>query len=138
MRRRSIPHGEARRSSRICMKLQAAPSASRSETYLWAIAGHSLTLMRAREAFTCWKGRLNSSSGEKVEKGGRGFWALAPRGVSHTFGNAGDSPARLLIIHSPAADAYFAELEALWKDSIPTPEEERDLMKRHGLEPIET
>jgi len=58
--------------------------------------------------------------------------------VSHTFGNAGESPARLLIIHSPAADAYFAELEALWKDAIPTPEEERELMKRHGIEPTES
>jgi hypothetical protein len=51
------------------MKLQAAPSASWSETYLWAIAGHSLTLIRAREAFTCW----NSSSGEKLEKEGADF-----------------------------------------------------------------
>jgi len=50
------------------MKLQAAPSAS-SETYLWAIAGRSLTLMRAREDFTCW----NSSSGKKLEKEGADF-----------------------------------------------------------------
>jgi mannose-6-phosphate isomerase-like protein (cupin superfamily) len=69
--------------------------------------------------------------------GGPGFWALAPGGVSHTFGNAGDRPARLLIIHSPAADAYFAELEALWSDKTPSSEEERELMRRHGLEPTE-
>jgi len=44
----------------------------------------------------------------------------------------------LVTLPRDAADAYFAELEALWKDSIPTPEEERELMKRHGLEPTET
>ena len=84
------------------------------------------------------EGSIEFIVGGESRTGGPGFWALAPRGVSHTFGNSGDSPARLLIIHSPAADAYFAELEALWKDSIPTAEEERELMKRHGLESTET
>jgi quercetin dioxygenase-like cupin family protein len=84
------------------------------------------------------EGSIEFIVGGESRKGGRGFWALAPSAVSHTFGNAGDSPARLLIIHSPAADAYFAELEALWKNSTPTPEAERELMKRHGLEPTET
>ena len=70
--------------------------------------------------------------------GGPGFWALVPGGVTHTFGNAGASPARLLIIHAPAAEAYFVELQALWsKAKPPTPEEERALMRRHGLEPVE-
>lgn len=90
------------------------------------------------EGFYVLEGSIEFIVGGETRKGGRGFWAMAPSGVSHTFGNAGDVPARLLIIHSPAADGYFAELEALWKDSIPTPEEERDLMKRHGLEPTET
>jgi len=89
------------------------------------------------EGFYVLQGSVEFIVGGKSRKGGPGFWALAPSGVSHTFGNAGDSPARLLIIHSPAADAYFAELEALWKHSTPTPEEERELMKRHGLEPSE-
>ena len=90
------------------------------------------------EGFYVLEGSIEFIVGGENRKGGPGFWALAPSGVSHTFGNAGDSPARLLIVHSPAADAYFAELEALWKDSTPTPEEERALMKRHGLEPTET
>ena len=50
---------------------------------------------------------------------------------------AGDSPARLLIIHAPAADAYFADLEALWEDYTATAAEERELMKRHTIEPAE-
>jgi hypothetical protein len=55
------------------------------------------------------------------------------------FFEAGESPARLLIVHAPAADAYFVELQALWgKTEPPTPEEERALMRRHGLEPVDT
>jgi mannose-6-phosphate isomerase-like protein (cupin superfamily) len=90
------------------------------------------------EGFYVLEGSIEFIVGGENRKGGPGFWALAPSGVSHTFGNAGDSPARLLIIHSPAADVYFAALEALWRDSTPTPEAERALMKRHGLEPTET
>jgi len=89
------------------------------------------------EGFYVLEGSIEFIVGGESRIGGPGFWALAPSGISHTFGNAGDSPARLLIIHSPAADAYFAELEALWKDSTPTPEQERELMKRHGIEPTE-
>ena len=89
------------------------------------------------EGFYVLEGSVEFILGRKSRIGGPGFWALAASGVSHTFGNAGDSPARLLIIHSPAADTYFAELEALWKDSTPTPEQERELMKRHGIEPTE-
>jgi quercetin dioxygenase-like cupin family protein len=87
------------------------------------------------EGFYVLEGSIELILGGESRRGGPGFWALAPSGVSHTFGNAGDCPARLLIIHSPAADAYFAELEALWKDSTPTAQEERELMKRHGIRP---
>ena len=59
-----------------------------------------------------------------------------PRGAAHTFGNDGDEAARVLVLHAPAADAYFAELEALWsREAPPTPEEERALMARYGMEP---
>jgi len=61
---------------------------------------------------------------------------LVPRGAGHTFGNAGDETARLLVLHAPAMDAYFAELDALWSgETPPAPEEERALMSRYGLEP---
>ena len=93
---------------------------------------------KGAEGFYVLEGSIEFIVGGESRRGGPGFWALVPSGVSHTFGNAGDAPARLLIIHSPAADAYFGELEALWKHSTPTPEEERELMKRHGLESTET
>jgi hypothetical protein len=59
-----------------------------------------------------------------------------PGGVSHTFGNVATAPARLLIIHAPAMDSYFEELQVLWSGAVPPGiEEERELMKRHGMEP---
>jgi hypothetical protein len=58
-----------------------------------------------------------------------------PRGTGHTFGNAGDREARLLVMHAPAMDAYFAALHELWNDDeAPSPEQERALMPRFGME----
>ena len=91
------------------------------------------------EGFYVLEGSIEFLVGGQSRTGGPGFWALVPPGVAHTFGNAGDSTARLLIIHAPAADAYFTELQALWsKTTPPSPEEERALMRRHGLEPVES
>jgi mannose-6-phosphate isomerase-like protein (cupin superfamily) len=91
------------------------------------------------EGFYVLEGSIEFIVGAQSRIGGPGFWALVPGGTAHTFGNAGESPARLLIIHAPAADAYFVELQALWgKTEPPTPEEERALMRRHGLEPVES
>lgn len=91
------------------------------------------------EGFYVLEGRIEFIVGDERRTGGSGFWALVPGGVPHTFGNAGESPARLLIIHAPAADAYFVELEKLWAgDKSPSPDEERDLMRRHGLDPVDS
>jgi mannose-6-phosphate isomerase-like protein (cupin superfamily) len=66
--------------------------------------------------------------------GPEGF-VLVPRGTAHTFGNTSEEPARLLVIHAPAMDAYFAALHQLWhRDQPPSPDEERDLMARFGME----
>ncbi len=73
--------------------------------------------------------------GQDLRVGPEGF-VLVPRGTAHTFGNAGDQPARLLVIHAPAMDAYFAALHDLWhRDRPPSPDEERALMARFGMEP---
>ena len=72
---------------------------------------------------------------EELAVGPEGF-VLVPRGTAHTFGNAGQSEARLLVIHAPAMDAYFAGLHDLWnRDGPPSPGEERALMARFGMEP---
>lgn len=61
---------------------------------------------------------------------------LVPRGTAHTFGNKGDDWARLLVIHAPAMDAYFAGLHELWnRGKSPSLDEERALMARFGMEP---
>ena len=74
--------------------------------------------------------------GEKLAVGPEGF-VLVPRGTAHTFGNAGDDGARLLVIHAPAMDAYFAGLHELWnRPEPPTPDEERALMARFGMEAV--
>ena len=73
-------------------------------------------------------------SGQKLTVGPEGF-VLVPRGILHTFGSAGGSAARLLVIHAPAMDAYFAGLHDLWnRDQPPSPDEERALMTLFGME----
>jgi mannose-6-phosphate isomerase-like protein (cupin superfamily) len=73
--------------------------------------------------------------GEDLAVGPEGF-VLVPRGTAHTFGNGGAEPARLLVIHAPAMDGYFAQLHELWnRGEPPTPDEERALMARFGMEP---
>jgi len=68
--------------------------------------------------------------------GGPGDFLLVPRGAAHTFGNTGDEPARLLVLHAPAMDAYFEELHRLWASGeAPAREAERELMGRYGMEP---
>ena len=88
------------------------------------------------EAFWVLDGTITFVLDGVEEHGGPDDFLLVPRGASHTFGNDGDEPARLLVMHAPAADAYFVELEALWSgEAPPTPEQERALMARHGMEP---
>jgi mannose-6-phosphate isomerase-like protein (cupin superfamily) len=67
---------------------------------------------------------------------GRETFVLVPAGTGHTFGNRSPEPARLLVMHSPALDGYFAELEKLWSGATPpSVDDERALMLRYGMEP---
>ena len=73
---------------------------------------------------------------EELTVGPEGF-VLVPRGTAHTFGNDTEEDARLLVIHAPAMDAYFAGLHELWNsDDPPSPAEERALMARFGMEVV--
>jgi mannose-6-phosphate isomerase-like protein (cupin superfamily) len=88
------------------------------------------------EAFFVLDGTVTFMVDGRELHGGPEDFLLVPRGAAHTFGNSGDAPARLLVLHAPAMDAYFAELDEMWsRDNPPTPEEERALMSRHGMEP---
>jgi mannose-6-phosphate isomerase-like protein (cupin superfamily) len=73
--------------------------------------------------------------GRDLDVGPQGF-VLVPRGTAHTFGNGTDEVVRLLVLHAPAMDGYFARLHELWNsDSPPTPEQERALMMGFGMTP---
>ncbi|HEX2932632.1 MAG TPA: cupin domain-containing protein [Candidatus Binatia bacterium] len=89
------------------------------------------------EAFYVLDGEVEFTLGNETIIGWRDTFVLVPGGVAHTFGNTGALQARLLVIHAPAMDAYFEELQTLWsKDVPPRQEEELALMRRHGMEPV--
>jgi mannose-6-phosphate isomerase-like protein (cupin superfamily) len=72
------------------------------------------------EAFYVLEGELAFRLREEIVRVGPGELAFAPRGVSHTFANLSDAPARQLIICTPAGfERYFARMAA----------------ERHGAEP---
>ncbi|MFB9236388.1 cupin domain-containing protein [Plantactinospora siamensis] len=88
------------------------------------------------EAYFVLDGEVTFILDGETRRGGPETFVLVPAGVGHTFGNASDRPARLLVLHSPALDGYFADLAELWSgEQPPTPEQERALMARHGMEP---
>ena len=88
------------------------------------------------EAFWVLDGTITFVFDGVEQRGGPDDFLLVPRGAAHTFGNDTDEPARLLVLHAPAMDAYFTDLESLWsRPEPPAPEEERALMSRYGMEP---
>jgi hypothetical protein len=60
---------------------------------------------------------------------------LKPRGVPHAFWNAGDRPARLLEIISPAGfEQYFRDMAALFAQDQPDRDAVRVVVARYGLD----
>lgn len=60
------------------------------------------------------EGRVGVQIGDDVLEAGAGDLVFKPRGVPHAFWNAGDEPARLLEIISPAGfESYFREVAPL-------------------------
>jgi mannose-6-phosphate isomerase-like protein (cupin superfamily) len=89
------------------------------------------------EAFFVLDGTLTFWLDTAELSGGAGDFLLVPRGAAHTFGNQGTEPGRLLVLHAPAMDAYFAELDELWSGAEPPdPAAERELMSRYGMEAV--
>ncbi len=88
------------------------------------------------EAYFVLDGVVEFRVAGEVFEGTDGTFVLVPAGEAHTFGNTGDEPARLLVLHAPALDGYFEELERLWASPQPPDRDtELDLMRRHGMEP---
>ena len=81
------------------------------------------------------EGRVGALLGDTVVVGRRGDLILKPRNQWHTFWNAGDEPARILEIISPAGfERYFAELVELGGSRNASPEALRALSERYALE----
>jgi len=81
------------------------------------------------------EGRLGALLGEEVVVAGPGDLVFKPRNQWHTFWNAGDEPARILEIISPAGfERYFEELVDLGGVSQAGPETLAELCARYQLE----
>jgi mannose-6-phosphate isomerase-like protein (cupin superfamily) len=63
------------------------------------------------EAFYVLEGQVDVLVGDQTVHGTAGSFVLIPRGIVHTFWNAGSTPARLLVIISPpGVEKYLAEI----------------------------
>ena len=82
------------------------------------------------------EGKVGALLGGEVAYGQPGDLIFKPRNQWHTFWNAGDTPARILEIISPAGfERYFEELiELLPKAGPPDPTAIEALAARYGLE----
>jgi len=81
------------------------------------------------------EGRMGALLGDDVVEAGPGDLVYKPRGQWHTFWNAGDEPARILEIISPAGfEQFFAELGPLAAAGPLEPEVMGELCERYALE----
>ena len=80
-------------------------------------------------------GRVGALLGDDVVEAGPGTLIFKPRHQWHTFWNAGDVPAHILEIISPAGfERYFAELVALGGSRAAPPQALKSLSARYALE----
>ncbi len=81
------------------------------------------------------EGRVGALLGDEVVYGTPGDLIFKPRDQWHTFWNAGDEPALILELISPAGfERFFAELVELLDGSPPDPDRIAGLGARYGLE----
>jgi len=81
------------------------------------------------------EGRVGALLGDDVLVGGQGDLIFKPRNQWHTFWNAGDEPARILEIISPAGfERFFAELVDLGGVTNADPQTLAGLCARYELE----
>jgi quercetin dioxygenase-like cupin family protein len=81
------------------------------------------------------EGRVGALLGDEMLVGNPGDLIFKPRNQWHTFWNAGDTPARILEIISPAGfEKFFAELADLGGVTQVEPQKMADLCARYALE----
>jgi quercetin dioxygenase-like cupin family protein len=88
------------------------------------------------EAFWVLEGAAEFELDGVLTTGTAGTFVLVPGGVGHTFGATATADAHVLVLHAPALDGYFRDLQDLWShEQPPSREEELALMRRHGMRP---
>ncbi|WP_249147734.1 cupin domain-containing protein [Bradyrhizobium jicamae] len=81
------------------------------------------------------EGKIGALLGDSVVIGNPGDLLFKPREQWHTFWNAGDTPARILEIISPAGfENYFRELGSALIDGPPDPQRLAALCARYELD----
>jgi len=81
------------------------------------------------------EGRVGALLGDELVFGTEGDLIFKPRNQWHTFWNAGDEPARILEVISPAGfEEFFRELLAMGGISKLEPQAFESLCERYGLE----
>jgi mannose-6-phosphate isomerase-like protein (cupin superfamily) len=81
------------------------------------------------------EGSLGALLGDEVVIGNPGDLVFKPRDQWHTFWNAGDGPARILEIISPAGfEEFFREIVSLGGVTGASPQTLASLCERYGLE----
>jgi quercetin dioxygenase-like cupin family protein len=94
---------------------------------------------REDEAFYVLEGELAFEVDGRAISATAGSWVTLPRGTLHAFQNAGQSPARMLILVNPAGlEEFFAEVghEATDRTRPPAPDIEKLLAAapKYGLD----
>jgi quercetin dioxygenase-like cupin family protein len=80
------------------------------------------------------EGEIGARIGDQVVLAPPGCYIIKPRGVLHTFWNAGPKPARIIEIISPAGfEKYFTELADLVGSDEPDLEKIAQLSNKYGL-----
>ncbi|MDQ4078823.1 MAG: cupin domain-containing protein [Chloroflexota bacterium] len=83
------------------------------------------------------EGEIGARIGDQEVHAGPGTLVLKPKGIPHTFWNAGPTPARLLEVIWPAGfERYFEELDQLLSSTAgqPDPTQIVQLADKHGME----
>lgn len=82
-------------------------------------------------------GQVGVQVGDRVEVAGPGSVVFKPRGIPHAFWNAGDAPALVMELITPAGfEGYFAEMAALFDAAgggVPDPERAAAVCAKYGL-----
>jgi mannose-6-phosphate isomerase-like protein (cupin superfamily) len=101
----------------------------------WALAAPLHRHTREDEYSFVLEGEVGAMLGEEVRIGRPGDLIFKPRNQWHTFWNAGDHPARILEIISPAGfEEFFRELVDLGGVTEAAPQMLANLCDRYGLE----